>query len=100
MDNGIGKGYEKFNGMEAAVKIQGRTYHFLPNATQGHGLNYFTFENDAGVDQHATMIQGWKTKKEKVNTDIASGMTLLLHDLNCQFIIYAIRIVQRTSETQ
>ena len=52
--------------MEAAVKIQGRTYHFISKATQGHGLNYFTFENEAGIEEHVKEMDGWKTKKAKV----------------------------------
>ena len=59
-ENGKKRGYENFHGMEAAVKIQGRTYHFLAKATQGHGLNYFTFENEAGVEEHANEIISWK----------------------------------------
>jgi len=57
--------------MDAAVKIQGRTYHFLAKATQGHGLNYFTFENEAGVEEHANEIIGWKSKKAKVEVVLA-----------------------------
>ena len=70
-ENGKKGGYEKFHGMDAAVKIQGRTYHFLAKATQGHGLNYFTFENEAGVEEHANEIIAWKTKKAKVEIVLA-----------------------------
>ena len=66
--------YENFNGMEAAVTIQGRTYHFLSKATQGRGLNYFTFENEAGVELHAEGIQKWPTKKAKAETILAKGV--------------------------
>jgi len=73
VDNGKEGGYEKFHGMDAAVKIQGRTYHFLSEATQGHGLNYFTFENEAGVEKHANDIISWKTKKAKVEVVLAKS---------------------------
>jgi len=59
--------------MEAAVKIQGRTYHFLSKATEGNGLNYFTFENEDGVEEHANEIKQWKTKKTKVEVLLAKS---------------------------
>ncbi len=92
VDNGKGGGYEKFNGMNAAVKIQGRTYHFLANATQGHGLNYFTFENEAGVLQHASEIQSWKTKKEKVETNKAIGCFHSFFEITCIHVFCSLYI--------
>ena len=88
--NGKKGGYEKFHGMEAAVKIQGRTYHFISKATQGHGLNYFTFENEAGVEEHANEIGGWKTKKAKVEVVLAKGVFLFLALCVCVFFLVLI----------
>ena len=94
-ENGKKRGYEKFHGMEAAVKIQGRTYHFLAKATQGHGLNYFTFENEAGVEEHANEIISWKTKKAKVEVILAKGeplffvVFLLFFSFFCCSVLFA-----------
>ena len=82
-ENGKKSGYEKFHGMEAAVKIQGRTYHFISKATQGHGLNYFTFENEAGVEEHVSEIGAWKTKKAKVEVVLAKGLCVCFFVVAC-----------------
>ena len=72
--------------MEAAVKIQGRTNHFISKATQGHGLNYFTFENEAGIEERVKEMDGWKTKKAKVEGILAKGVFLLLLLFLCFFL--------------
>ena len=48
------------------MKIQGRTYLFISKVTQGHKLNYFTFENEAGIEERVKEMDGWKTKKRKL----------------------------------
>ena len=59
--------------MEAAVKIQGRTFHFLGKDTQGYGLNYYTHKSEAGVEEHVGKIAQWGTKKEKADLIFAKG---------------------------
>jgi hypothetical protein len=59
VDNGKGGGYENFNGMPHAVKIQGRTYRFLPrvgNLNEGFsgGLSYLLFDSRARLADHAS----------------------------------------------
>jgi hypothetical protein len=61
VDNGKGGGYENFNGMPHAVKIQGRTYRFLPrvgNLNEGFsgGLSYLLFDSRARLAAHAYRI--------------------------------------------
>jgi hypothetical protein len=43
VDNGAGGGFEKMVG-DHAIKLNGRTYHFLPKTGGSGGLQYFTFD--------------------------------------------------------
>jgi len=58
VDNGKGGGYEKLVG-DHALKLNGRTYHFLPKTGGSGGLEYFTF--DAG---EALLAKGVSLNKE------------------------------------
>ena len=43
IDNGTSGGYEKMVG-DHAIKLNGRTYHYLPKTGGAGGLEYFTFD--------------------------------------------------------
>ena len=58
--------------MEAAVKIQGRTFRLLGKDTHGYGLSYVTHEREAGLRarwQNSSM----RHKKEKADLIFAEG---------------------------
>jgi hypothetical protein len=52
VDNGTGGGWEKILG-DHAVKLHGRTFHFLPQTGGCGGLEYFTFNAQEAAVNHA-----------------------------------------------
>jgi len=53
VENNDGGGFEHIHG-EHAVRLHGRTYHFLTTSTGNAGLNFFTFDNLANCTEYAT----------------------------------------------
>jgi len=53
VENNEGGGFETIHG-EHAVRLHGRTYHFLPTSMGNAGLNLFTFDNLANCTNYAT----------------------------------------------
>jgi len=53
VENNEGGGFETIHG-DHAVKLHGRTYHFLPTSAGNGGLNFFTFDNLANCSNYAT----------------------------------------------
>jgi hypothetical protein len=57
VDNGTGGGWEKIIG-DHAVKLHGRTYHFLPRTGGCGGLEYFTYNAQDSLLNHITALNG------------------------------------------
>ena len=53
VENNEGGGFEVIHGNHA-VRLHGRTYHFLTNSSGNAGLNFFTFDNLANCTDYAT----------------------------------------------
>jgi len=53
VENNDGGGFEHIHG-DHAVRLHGRTYHFLTTSTGNAGLNFFTFDNLANCTHYAT----------------------------------------------
>jgi len=53
VENNEGGGFDVIHG-EHAVRLHGRTYHFLPLSTGYGGLNFFTFDSLANCTDYAT----------------------------------------------
>jgi len=53
VENNEGGGFETIHG-DHAVRLHGRTYHFLTTSTGNAGLNFFTFDNLAKCTAYAT----------------------------------------------
>jgi len=53
VENNDGGGFERIHG-DHAVRLHGRTYHFLPTSSGNAGLNFFTFDNLANCTDYAT----------------------------------------------
>ena len=53
VQNGEGGGFDTIHG-DHAVRLHGRTYHFLTNSQGNAGLNFFTFDNLANCTNYAT----------------------------------------------
>jgi len=53
VENNEGGGFETIHG-DHAVRLHGRTYHFLTTSTGNAGLNFFTFDNLANCTTYAT----------------------------------------------
>jgi len=53
VDNNEGGGFETIHG-DHAVRLHGRTYHYLTSSTGNAGLNYFTFDSLANCTTYAT----------------------------------------------
>jgi len=53
VENNDGGGFEHIHG-EHAVRLHGRTYHFLTTSAGNAGLNFFTFDNLANCTNYAT----------------------------------------------
>jgi hypothetical protein len=84
VENSKGGGYEKVIG-DHAVKMNGRSYHFLSKKASG-GLNYFTFDGLARAEDHATLLNSSLTpaQREKVGMElgILKGIFNELKDVN------------------
>lgn len=69
VDNGKGGKWEKIHG-DHAVKLNGRTYHYLNKGGGMCGLQYFTFDARASLDAHADVVNlnenrtGGRVKKD------------------------------------
>jgi ribosomal protein L37AE/L43A len=73
VENNKGGGYEAIMG-DSAVKMNGRSYHFLSNTGRRFsGINYFTFDGleDAQIhlDQLNSNMSEGKVQKKKLETD-------------------------------
>jgi len=53
VENNEGGGFETIHG-DHAVRLHGRTYHFLPTSAGNGGLSFFTFDNLANCSSYAT----------------------------------------------
>jgi len=53
VENNEGGGFDVIHG-DHAVRLHGRTYHFLPTSAGNGGLNYFTFDSLASCTEYAT----------------------------------------------
>jgi len=61
VENNDGGGFEHIHG-EHAVRLHGRTYHFLTTSTGNAGLNFFTFDNLANCTNYATCSYAYLDK--------------------------------------
>jgi hypothetical protein len=57
IDNGTGGGWERILG-DHAVKLHGRTYHFLPETGGCGGLEYFTYNAHESRSHHVESLNG------------------------------------------
>jgi len=53
VENNEGGGFDVIHG-DHAVRLHGRTYHFLPTSAGNCGLNFFTFDSLANCTEYAT----------------------------------------------
>ena len=53
VENNEGGGFEVMHG-DHAVRLHGRTYHFLTSSSGNAGLNFFTFDSSTNCMQYAT----------------------------------------------
>jgi hypothetical protein len=73
-DNGRkGVGCERFNG-PAALKMNGRVYHFFPNSGEGNygGIANFTYDGSYQTEQHGESINS-NREEDRVNKVFLKG---------------------------
>ena len=79
VDNGKGGGYEKLVG-DHALKLNGRTYHYIPKTGGSGGLEYFTFDALEALQQHGASMN----KESKFGEHVKSSfLQQLFEELKC-----------------
>ena len=72
VENAAGGGYEQVVG-DHAVKMNGRSYHFLSKKASG-GLSYFTFDGLAKAQEHATQLNLPLSEAQRAKAGMELGM--------------------------
>jgi len=99
IDNGKGGGWERIRGPHA-VKLCGRTYHFLPKSNSAGGIQHFILDKYTEALMHGNSLQTKTSQKE--DTDIKDAVLRAfwdtLHQSNrfvqhCKIIGEAVRII-------
>jgi hypothetical protein len=94
VDNGAGGGFEKIVG-DHAIKLNGRTYHYLPKTGGSGGLQYFTFDAMASLHSHGTSLNKNTTRGEHIKATYLRRMdkTTCLTNLPVSLITSATSII-------
>ena len=83
VDNDVGGGYEHDMLGPHAVKLNGRTYHMLLNATSGtdpsNGLSYFLFDNITAMDLAAQERQINRNTVHEVYQSLCTYNPIAMH---------------------
>jgi hypothetical protein len=72
VENAAGGGYEQVVG-DHAVKMNGRSYHFLSKKASG-GLSYFTFDGLAKAQEHAAQLNLPLSEAQRAKAGMELGM--------------------------
>ena len=83
VENHRGGGYEQIGG-DHAVKMNGRTYHYLSNSSRKmSGINYFTFDGLEEAQQHAEMLNDRVSGEKQAETKrLENGiLTMIFNEL-------------------
>jgi hypothetical protein len=81
VDNGKGGGWEKIRGNHA-VKLNGRTHHFLPHTGGTGGLEYFTFDAEAALCQYGNSLNRDNRHGDNIDDSILRKIFKELKEVN------------------
>ena len=86
VENNRGGGYEQIIG-DSAVKMNGRSYHFLSNTGRRFsGINYFTFDGLEDAQLHLQQLNNSLSRenllKKKLEKDFLTSIFNELRDIN------------------
>ena len=99
IDNGKGGGWERIQGPHA-VKLCGRTYHYLPKSNSTGGIHHFILDKYTEALMHAQSLEGSSTRKRDttIKDSILKAFWDSLHTMNkfvqqCKIIGDAVNII-------
>jgi len=79
VDNGKGGGWDKIHGPHA-MRLSGRTYHYLPTTQSTGGLQYFTFNNEDALLAHGNSRNSERHKT--IDKELLKGLFHTLQHSN------------------